>query len=131
MRLLVPLSRKTSAWAKFCKEYDKSFKDLFRRYGRHQVFSDVDEEDVEKLFLDVILYIRYRHLFCQDSPSVLHRMKERYLLLFLHQECRRYRLLESYEDNCFELITPDLIYDYFEPLLKRRYMVEVFMRITC
>ena len=27
--------------------------------------------------------------------------------------------LETYEDDHFELITPDLIYDYFEPLFKK------------
>lgn len=114
------IQKKTSAWAKFCKEYDKSFKDLFRRYGRHQVFSDVDEEDVEKTILGCYpLHPVSTFILPRLSERVAQNERTLFTFISAPGVSTLPAFLESYEDNCFELITPDLIYDYFEPLLKK------------
>ena len=114
------IQKKASAWAKFCKEYDKSFKDLFRRYGRHQVFSDVDEEDVEKTILGCYpLHPVSTFILPRLSERVAQNERTLFTFISAPGVSTLPAFLESYEDNCFELITPDLIYDYFEPLLKK------------
>lgn len=114
------IQKKASTWAKFCKEYDKSFKDLFRRYGRHQVFSDVDEEDVEKTILGCYpLHPVSTFILPRLSERVAQNERTLFTFISAPGVSTLPAFLESYEDNCFELITPDLIYDYFEPLLKK------------
>lgn len=37
--------------------------------------------------------------------------------------------LEKFHDDCFGVITPDMIYDYFEPLFKRKFIRAIFTRL--
>lgn len=42
------IQKKASSWNKFCKDYSKSFDDIFQRYAQHHIFNDVEKEYVEK-----------------------------------------------------------------------------------
>jgi len=114
------IQKKSSSWNKFCKEYAKSFEDIFQRYGKHHIFSDVDDEYVEKT-----MYGCYP--LHPVSTFVLPRLSERVaqnertLFTFISAPgvSTLPAFLENYEDDHFEMITPDLIYDYFEPLFKK------------
>lgn len=114
------IQKKSEKWDEFCKEYSKSFDDLLQRYEKHNIFNDVDEK-----------YIRKTVYGCYPlhpiSTFVLPRLSERVaqnertLFTFISATgiSTLPAFLETYEDDHFELITPDIIYDYFEPLLKK------------
>ncbi|MDE6687553.1 MAG: restriction endonuclease subunit S, partial [Lachnospiraceae bacterium] len=114
------IQKKNTKWDKFCKKYSKSFGDIFQRYEKHNIFNDVDEEYVQKT-----MYGCYP--LHPVSTFVLPRLSERVaqnertLFTFISAPgvSTLPAFLESYEDDRFELITPDLIYDYFEPLFKK------------
>lgn len=114
------IQKKNTKWEKFCKEYCKSFDDILQRYGKHNIFSDVDKEYIQK-----IIYGCYP--LHPVSTFVLPRLSERVaqnertLFTFISAAgiSTLPAFLEAYEDEHFELITPDIIYDYFEPLFKK------------
>lgn len=114
------IQKKKTKWDKFCKKYSKSFGDIFQRYEKHNIFNDVDKEYVQKT-----IYGCYP--LHPVSTFVLPRLSERVaqnertLFTFISTSgvSTLPAFLESYEDDHFELITPDLIYDYFEPLFKK------------
>ena len=114
------IQKKGTKWEKFCQDSAKSFEDIFQRYGKHNIFGDVDEA-----YLMKTLYACYP--LHPVSTFVLPRLSERVaqnertLFTFISAPgvSTLPAFLETYEDDHFELITPDLIYDYFEPLFKK------------
>lgn len=114
------IQKKKTKWNKFCKDYSKSFEDILLRYKRHNIFSDVDEDNIQE-----IIYGCYP--LHPISTFVLPRLSERIaqnertLFTFISAPgvSTLPAFLETYEDDHFEVITPDIIYDYFEPLLKK------------
>ena len=49
------IQKKRTIWDKFCKDYSKSFADILQRYEKHNIFSDVDEEYVQKTIYFIIV----------------------------------------------------------------------------
>ena len=42
------IQKKKPSWDKFCGEYQASFRGLYQRYKKHNIFGDVAQEQVEK-----------------------------------------------------------------------------------
>lgn len=114
------IQKKASSWTKFCKNYSKSFEDIFQRYNKHHIFNDVDEEYVEKTMYGCYP-LHPVSTFILPRLSECVAQNERTLFTFISAPgvSTLPAFLENYDDDHFELITPDLIYDYFEPLLKK------------
>jgi len=119
------IQKNESAWNIFQNEHSQDFKSLNHRYVEHPIFSDVLEQDIK----DVICNCYPLH---PVSTFILPRLSERVaqnertLFTFL-SAAGAFTLpsfLSKYADDKFEVITPDLIYDYFEPLFKK----EVYTR---
>lgn len=114
------IQKNSTTWDKFCDKYSKSFEDILQRYEKHNIFGDVAEEYVQRT-----MYGCYP--LHPVSTFVLPRLSERVaqnertLFTFISASgvSTLPAFLEVYEDDHFELITPDLIYDYFEPLFKK------------
>ncbi|XCP85136.1 restriction endonuclease subunit S [Roseburia hominis] len=114
------IQKKSSSWNKFCKEYAKSFEDIFQRYGKHHIFSDVDEEYVEKTMYGCYpLHPVSTFILPRLSERVAQNERTLFTFISAPGVSTLLAFLENYEDDHFELITPDLIYDYFEPLFKK------------
>ena len=64
------------------------------------------------------LYTLFRLIFCHGCRKEWHQ-NERTLFTFLSAEGPATLSFLSRFDNNFTLVTPDLIFDYFEPLLKK------------
>ena len=107
------------AWSKFVKAKKNDFETLLRRYEKHQMFSDATAE------LNTAIYGCYP--LHPVSTFILPRLSERVaqnertLFTFLSSEgtATLPSFIEKEEAGQFQLITPDLIYDYFEPLFKK------------
>ncbi|MFQ8837587.1 MAG: hypothetical protein ACLR8L_06840 [Oscillospiraceae bacterium] len=115
------IQHKEPIWGTFCDEHARDFEALFSRYQKHQMFMDAQGE--------IETAIRGCFPLHPVSTFILPRLSERVaqnertLFTFLSAEgtATLAVFLDEYEDN-FTLVTPDLIYDYFEPLLKKKYM---------
>lgn len=112
------IQHKEPIWGTFCDEHARDFEALFSRYQKHQMFMDAQGE--------IETAIRGCFPLHPVSTFILPRLSERVaqnertLFTFLSAEgtATLAAFLDEYENN-FTLVTPDLIYDYFEPLLKK------------
>lgn len=123
------IHKKKNLWEKFCEEYRSSFDGIIIRYQKHNIFSELKDELIER-----IIYGCYP--LHPVSTFILPRLSERIaqnertLFTFISSPGTSTlpAFLDKYNDDRFDLITPDVIYDYFEPLFKRKHIVEVFMK---
>ena len=105
-------------WGEFCERKTRDFDSLNARYRKHQMFVDAQE--------DIDTAIRGCFPLHPVSTFILPRLSERVaqnertLFTFLSAEgaASLPGFLDKY-NNDFNLMTPDQIYDYFEPLFKK------------
>lgn len=109
-----------SKWEEFCHQYNDIFKRLTEQYSKHAIFSDTSEEDFKHVIYDC-------YPLHPVSTFILPRLSERVAqnerTLFTFLSADGYSTLPSflktYNEKEFRLITPDVIFDYFEPLLRK------------
>ena len=114
------IQKQDALWVPFCERHIGSFDSLNHRYQDHPIFSDTTHEE----FLRVLQACYPLH---PVSTFILPRLSERVaqnertLFTFLSTNgiATLPAFLEKYNDVDFELITPDSIYDYFEPLFRK------------
>lgn len=107
-------------WSAFEKEYKDAFASLLKRYAGHAIFADMAEKDCDRT-------IRGCYPLHPVTTFMLPRLSERVaqnertLFTFLSAKGTSTlpTFLESYHDDCFKVITPDIIFDYFEPLFRK------------
>jgi hypothetical protein len=105
-------------WNAFVREHEDDFGAISQRYSTHSLFSEGSEE------LNTALYGCYP--LHPVSTFILPRLSERVAqnerTLFTFLSAEGGATLPSYlshSDDEFAFITPDVIYDYFEPLFKK------------
>lgn len=116
------IQHKEPLWGQFCEVHTCDFDALFTRYQKHQMFTDAQG--------DINTAIKGCFPLHPVSTFILPRLSERIaqnertLFTFLSAEgaSTLVDFLEKYKDG-FILVTPDQIYDYFEPLLKKEVCV--------
>ena len=114
------INKNPAQWQAFCAAHQKQFAALSSEYLQNTMFSDVTEEEYTKL-----IYGCYP--LHPVSTFILPRLSERVAqnerTLFTFLSAKGVSTLASYLERCnqekFALITPDIIYDYFEPLFKK------------
>ena len=112
------IQHKDPLWNAFCDTHARDFDALFSRYQKHQMFTDAQSE--------ISTAIRGCFPLHPVSTFILPRLSERVaqnertLFTFLSAEgnATLSAFLNGYS-NDFTLVTPDQIYDYFEPLFKK------------
>lgn len=112
------IQKDRSLWEAFIAEHRDDFADVMHRYASHPLFSESKDE------LKVALYGCYP--LHPVSTFILPRLSERVaqnertLFTFLSASGNSTlpAYLEQSEDD-FAFITPDIVYDYFEPLFKK------------
>ena len=92
MRLLSLQSRKIRNLSAFQKEYASNFDGMLQRYQKHNIFKDVEDDQIVRTFTAVIHCILYLRLFCLDYRSELHRTNAPCLHFFCTecQLCRHF-----------------------------------------
>lgn len=114
------IQKDTAFWTSFCSKHKKEFDSVKHRYANHAIFDDATGKDLE-----YILYSCYP--LHPVSTFVLPRLSERVaqnertLFTFLSSTgtATLSEFLAGYDDQHFDVITPDEIYDYFEPLFRK------------
>ncbi len=119
------IQKEKGLWEEFCRRFADHFSDLQQKYEGHNIFSDVEKDTTENNFVADILQGCYP--LHPISTFILPRLSERIaqnertLFTFISAPgiATLPSFLDNYHDDTFEVITPDLIYDYFEALLKK------------
>lgn len=114
------IQKKEKLWETFRTSYRDSFEGLIQRYEKHNIFSDVAEGQVEKTIYGCYpLHPVSTFILPRLSERVAQNERTLFTFISAPGVSTLPTFLESYQDDYFEVITPDLIYDYFEPLLKK------------
>jgi hypothetical protein len=107
-------------WQAFRREYSASFADLIQRYETHNIFGDVEKGFVEKTILGCYpLHPISTYILPRLSECVAQNERTLFTFISAPGVSTLPTFLDAYEDDQFEVISPDLIYDYFEPLFKK------------
>lgn len=114
------IQKDSGLWERFCHAYAEHFDGLAFRYAPHTIFSDMSGQELGNM-------IRSCYPLHPVSTFILPRLSEcvaqneRTLFTFLsaNGSATLPSFLDRYQDNDFSVITPDMVYDYFEPLFKK------------
>ena len=113
------IRKKHPEWDKFCKHHKKDFESLYQRYQNHRIFRDMPNS------LDTAVNGCYPlhpvSSFILPLLSEKVAQNERTLFTFLSAKgmSTLQSFLDEYDDKSFSLVFPDMIYDYFRPLLQK------------
>ena len=114
------IRKNKNVWNAFLKKHRNSFDALRDRYLSHAIFADMTDDEYSRIVEDCYpLHPVATFILPRLSERVA--QNERTLFTFLSSR-GSYTLsafLDEYDDNQFEVITPDIIFDYFEPLFRK------------
>lgn len=114
------IQKNKTLWKTFCKDFAESFRSLIQRYQKHNIFSDLPVELVEKTVYGCYpLHPVSTFILPRLSERVAQNERTLFTFISAPGTSTLSSFLEKYSDDCFDLITPDSIYDYFEPLFKK------------
>lgn len=114
------IKKNSSVWDNFCNQYNKQFSSIEKRYSSHQIFSDMTKEDIKKtIFGCYPLHPVSTFILPRLSERVAQNERTLFTFLSANGVSTLPDWLEMYDDQAFSLLTPDVIYDYFNPLLKK------------
>lgn len=107
-------------WSEFCQTYAGNFDSIVRRYEAHPIFSEMGANAVKNI-VGSCYPLHPVSTFILPRLSECVAQNERTLFTFLSAKGTSTlpSFLETYDDKKFSVITPDLIFDYFEPLFKK------------
>lgn len=107
-------------WKRFYEKNKNIFDDLYKTYDQHQIFSDTSKEDI-KLTIEGSYPLHPVATFILPRLSERIAQNERTLFTFLSAkgENTLSSILDEQKNDKVEFVTPDQIFDYFEPLFKK------------
>ena len=114
------IEKNEKKWNKFKKEYSTSFEAMKTLYEQHPLFSDFYEEGIDKVIYDCYpLHPVSTFVLPRLSERVAQNERTLFTFISAKGDSTLSSFLSQHADEAFALATPDLIYDYFEPLLKQ------------
>ena len=113
------IQKQTDLWEHFWQDHNEEFLALEQRYQRHAMFVDTQGSLGKALYGCYPLHPVSTFILPRLSERVA--QNERTLFTFLSADGTSTlpSALAKYDDHSFLSITPDVIYDYFEPLFKK------------
>lgn len=105
-------------WGEFCAEHERDFEALFTRYQKHQMFMDAQGEIDTAIVGCFPLHPVSTFILPRLSERVAQNERTLFTFLSADGSATLAAFLDRY-NNDFSVVTPDLIYDYFEPLFRK------------
>lgn len=113
------IQKNQKKWDAFLKEKKENFEYLNSIYGNHPIFSE-DKSDIDLALLGCYpLHPVSTFILPRLSERVAQNERTLFTFLSANEEATLSAYLSHSDESKFGLVTPDLIYDYFEPLLKK------------
>lgn len=114
------IQKDKTLWNLFLSNNERFFNEISSTYEKHDLFSDLPKNEFKKN-IEKCYPLHPVSMFILPRLSERIAQNERTLFTFLSADGTSTlpTYLKNYDDKTFELVTPDLIYDYFEPLLKK------------
>lgn len=114
------IHKKKDLWEEFCEEYKSSFEGIIIRYQKHNIFSELKDELIKRIIYGCYpLHPVSTFILPRLSERVAQNERTLFTFISAPGTSTLPAFLDKYNDDRFDLITPDVIYDYFEPLFKK------------
>lgn len=113
------IRKDAKAWPHFCKKYGSDFSEIEKRYSKHLIFSGASEELTMAVYGCYPLHPVSTFILPRLSERVAQNERTLFTFLSADGSSTLPAFLKAYSDDKFSMITPDAIYDYFEPLFKK------------
>ena len=108
------------SWEHFQRDYADSFDSLLKRYSSHAIFADMTKDECYRTVYDCYpLHPVTTFVLPRLSERVAQNERTLFTFLSAKGTSTLPTFLEDYHDDCFRVITPDMVYDYFEPLFRK------------
>lgn len=114
------IKKNKKSWGRFQKDYSDSFDSLLSRYESHAIFSDMTKSDIERTIHECYpLHPVTTFVLPRLSERVAQNERTLFTFLSAKGTSTLPMFLEDYSDDSFKVLTPDVVYDYFEPLFRK------------
>lgn len=115
------IEKNSLQWNAFKTEHESDFKELMRLYDNSPLFSDLGNEGLSRVIYDCYP-LHPVSTFILPRVSELVAQNERTLFTFISSNGKNTlaEFLSKHDEKSFLMVTPDLIFDYFEPLLRQQ-----------
>ena len=107
-------------WEEFTNQYKDTFDSILVRYSSHAIFADMTKEVCEKTVYGCYpLHPVTTFILPRLSERVAQNERTLFTFLSAKGTSTLPTFLEGYYDDCFKAMTPDTVFDYFEPLFRK------------
>lgn len=113
------IKKNNRQWNSFCRKQKKSFEALEHRYRSHSMFKDAGDDFSTVVSGCYPLHPVTTFILPRLSEKVAQNERTLFTFLSASSSATLSSFLESCTQSEFCLLTPDLIFDYFEPLFKK------------
>lgn len=111
--------QKDNTWKAFVEQHKEDFEGVEKRYSVHPLFTDNESELSIALFGCYPLHPVSTFILPRLSERVAQNERTLFTFLSAPNNATLPAYLEQASDDKFAFVTPDIIYDYFEPLFKK------------
>lgn len=116
-------------WSEFCDLHKADFSAIVDLYGSDPIFKDIKKDELEKIFKGCFpLHPLSIYVLPRLSERVAQNERTLFTFLSASNSNGLVRWLEE-KYSGFRMLSADLIYDYFEPLLKKEAYTEDLYKI--
>lgn len=114
------IEKQQEKWASFTQKHQLQFDNLIDLYKGHSIFSDMEQESVaSNIYSCYPLHPVSTFILPRLSERIAQNERTLFTFLSATGTATLPNFLTTHNENDFNLVTPDLIYDYFEPLFKK------------
>lgn len=114
------IEKNEEKWESFVGAHDVQFAGMKSVYASHPLFTDAYEDGIERVIYDCYpLHPVSTFILPRLSERVAQNERTLFTFISATGESTLSAFLKKHDMSEFNLVTPDLIYDYFEPLLKQ------------
>lgn len=114
------IRKNSTVWKDFCVDYKGAFDSLLDRYASHAIFAEMTRDSCKKTIYGCYpLHPVTTFILPRLSERVAQNERTLFTFLSARGTSTLPIFLENYHDDCFKAITPDIIFDYFEPLFRK------------
>ena len=113
------IQKRSDLWESFKQEHYEEFLGLDQRYQKHPMFVDAIDDLGKVLYGCYPLHPVSTFILPRLSERVAQNERTLFTFLSANGVATLPATLEKYDDKSFLSITPDVIYDYFEPLFMK------------
>ena len=114
------IQKEKKSWDLYCENNTEYFDTMKSGYLTHPIFNDVSAEDKKGTIYNCFpLHPVTTYILPRLSERVAQNERTLFTFLSANGQATLPEFLNSFNDDVFSVVTPDIVFDYFEPLFRK------------